>query len=270
MNMLNNKNETPVIKGFEVIEPETRTFTSDQFGTIRTSGTPDNPLFCLVDICRVLEIKNASDAKKNHLNQKGVVSIYTLTAGGKQKMLFINESNLYRLIMRSDKPQAEPFQDWVCGEVLPSIRRTGGYMVARPEETPEEIMARALKVADATLRRQQDEIARLQPLADYTSEVMQSGSTYTLTQVAKDLGFASVFQFTGWAASNEILYRQSGMWLPYAKFSGKGLFATRTAKYIKSDNTIGTALSTVVTERGRYYLHRFIENQNQGTKGGAK
>ena len=128
-----------------------------QFGQIRTIGDAVNPMFCLNDVCKVLEINNITDTK-NRLKQKGLGLTEVLTNGGKQKMYFINEQNLYRLIMRSDKPQAEPFQDWVCGEVLPAIRKSGGYMVAHQDETPEQIMARALKIADETLQRTKTEL----------------------------------------------------------------------------------------------------------------
>ena len=104
---------------------EIQIFNNEQFGAIRTAGTADNPLFCLSDICKVLELQTG--ATKNRLDQKGVNLINTPTSSGEQQMIFVNEKNLYRVIMRSDKPQAEPFQDWVCGEVLPSIRKHGAY-----------------------------------------------------------------------------------------------------------------------------------------------
>lgn len=74
------------------------------------------------------------------------------------QMIFIGEPNLYKCIFQSRKKEAEAFQDWVCGEVLPSIRKTGGYIAASPDDTPEMIMAKALKVADATMRRQDAEL----------------------------------------------------------------------------------------------------------------
>lgn len=265
------------------MKDEVKIFESPQFGAIRTTGTSEEPLFCLADICKVLELQVQNTKKR--LNQKGVYQINTLTEGGNQSMLYVNEQNLYKVIMRSDKPQAEPFQDWVCGEVLPSIRKNGGYITAAPEETPEMIMARALKVADETMKRQQAQLAeanetikdqnqRIQiaqgtieeqekqikkdaPLADFARDVLQSSTTYTLTEISKDLDFRSVYAFTEWANRHGILYRQSDRWLPNAKYSGKGLFATRTCKYVKSDNTIGTSLSTVVTEKGRASFHDF-------------
>lgn len=101
-------------------------FKNESFGEVRVAGTSENPLFCLTDICRILDIKNVGDCK-SRLDQKGIVLTDTPTKGGIQSLVYINEKNLYKVIMRSDKPQAEPFQDWVCGDVLLTIRKTGSY-----------------------------------------------------------------------------------------------------------------------------------------------
>ena len=102
-------------------------FENAEFGAIRTAGTAEEPLFCLADVCRVLELYVQNTKKR--LKEDGVYSIpLTDSLGREQQALFINEQNLYKVIMRSDKPQAEAFQDWVCGEVLPSIRKSGGYI----------------------------------------------------------------------------------------------------------------------------------------------
>lgn len=105
-------------------------FSNSEFGEIRTALVNDEPMFCLADICRVLEIKNVSDCK-SRLRQKGIVTTDTLTNGGKQKMIFIDESNLYKTIFQSRKESAERFTDWVTSEVLPSIRKTGNYGVPK-------------------------------------------------------------------------------------------------------------------------------------------
>ena len=255
---------------------QVKIFENNQFGQIRTAGTSEEPLFCLSDICRVLELQIGNTKKR--LNERGIYSINTPTynqfgAEVIQEMVYVNEQNLYKVIMRSDKPQAEAFQDWVCGEVLPSIRKNGGYIATSEEDDAEMILAKALKVADATIKRKEQQlleqkkqidkqiktINKMKPLAEYTKEVLQSDSTYTLTQVSKDLGFKSVYKFLDWANKN-ILYKQSNQWMPTAKYSDKGLFGTRTTKYFKSDGTIGTKMSTVVTEKGREFLHNIISN----------
>lgn len=102
------------------------TFNFNQ-NTVRTQAIDGKAWFCFADCREALGIKGS--LKKGTLAEKGVTKSYTLTSGGKQSVTFINEPNLYRLIFRSNKPQAQAFADWVYEEVLPSIRKTGAYAV---------------------------------------------------------------------------------------------------------------------------------------------
>lgn len=99
---------------------------------VRTEVKNFQPWFCLNDICNILDITDKPQLRKR-LNERGMCLIPTPTAGGKQKTYYINESNLYRCILKSDKPQAKNFENWICEEVLPQIRKTGAYGV--PAET---------------------------------------------------------------------------------------------------------------------------------------
>ena len=107
---------------------ELQIFKNEEFGEIRTVTIDGEPMFCLADICKALELSQPSKVKER-LNQKGVNSIPTLTNGGTQKLLYVNESNLYKTIFQSRKESAERFTDWVTSEVLPSIRKTGQYQM---------------------------------------------------------------------------------------------------------------------------------------------
>lgn len=125
---------------------ELKIFNSSEFGEIRTVMKNGEPMFCLADVCRILEIKNVSDCR-NRLNEAGVVctevGVQTgIKADGtpaiqKVRMNFINEANLYKTIFQSRKESAERFTDWVTTEVLPSIRKTGAY--GKPLSTSEQI-----------------------------------------------------------------------------------------------------------------------------------
>lgn len=103
---------------------------------VRTAKKDNDIWFCLKDVCSILEIKNHKDVV-SRLNQKGVDITDTLTNGGMQKVTFINESNLYKVIFQSRKPQAEKFTEWVTSEVLPTIRKTGRYEIPK---TPMEVL----------------------------------------------------------------------------------------------------------------------------------
>lgn len=119
-------------------------FESKEFGQVRTSYVDGEPMFCLSDICRSLELTQPSKVKER-LNEKGVNTIPTLTQGGTQNLLYVNESNLYKTIFQSRKESAERFTEWVTSEVLPQIRKTGTYQ--RPM-TPQEIMRTQLLMID--------------------------------------------------------------------------------------------------------------------------
>lgn len=128
--------------------------------------------------------------------------------------------------------------------------------------------AQRLQLAESTIEAQTQQlqqrdttIATLTPMADYTREVLQSTSTFTLTEIAKDLGLRSVAQLTDFCHRHRVLYRQSDRWLPTANYAARGFFATRTAKFFHSDGTVGTSLSTVVTEKGRVFLHKLYEQK---------
>lgn len=115
-----------------------KVFINPEFGTIRTEIINGEPWFCLSDVCKALELTNPSIVKQR-LNAKGLSTAYTLTAGGKQELLFISEANLYKTIFQSRKESAERFTDWVTSEVLPTIRETGSYQQTPPLTTAGQI-----------------------------------------------------------------------------------------------------------------------------------
>ena len=241
----------------------TQVFTSREFGDIRTHvDGQGEPWFCLADICRVLELQTGNT--KQRLDKRGIYSINTPTYnqfGTKvmQRLVYINEKNLYKVIMRSDKPQAEGFQDWVCGEVLPAIRKTGGYMVARADEPDEVILSRALCIMQETLKRRDERIAQLQPRADYADEVIDSVSCLTTTQVAKGLGMTAR-ELNRRLCLLRVQYFQSGQYLLYAQYARAGYAQNRTYLYLDSEGEARTRSYLVWTEAGREFIHQLIIN----------
>lgn len=123
---------------------ELQIFSNSEFGEIRTITKDDEPMFCLADVCKALEISNVGNVKQR-LSEKGIHTADTLTKGGMQKMIFISEANLYKTIFQSRKESAERFTDWVTGEVLPSIRKTGSY---QKKLSPQEMMRIQLGMLD--------------------------------------------------------------------------------------------------------------------------
>lgn len=130
-------------------------FKNDQFGEVRVIELNGEPLFCLSDVCNILGLRQGDVRQRL---DEGVVSTQPLlTAGGIQQANFVNEDGLYDAILDSRKQEAKQFRKWVTSEILPSIRKTGGYLITSENDTPEIIMARAILVAQETIKKKRRE-----------------------------------------------------------------------------------------------------------------
>lgn len=136
-------------------------FNSEEFGNVRTVIVNDEPMFCLADVCRALEITNVGNVKQR-LSEKGIHTVDTLTNGGTQKMVYINEPNLYKTIFQSRKASAERFTDWVTSEVLPSIRKTGNYNMDMTDEEKIRLIAKGNVKLNERIDKVEDKISSLE------------------------------------------------------------------------------------------------------------
>ena len=239
---------------------EIQIFQNQEFGAIRTMcNEQGDVMFCAKDVAEALGYNNPLKAVRNYVahEDKGVNKMGT--PGGIQPTIFINESGLYSLILSSKLESARRFKHWVTGEVLPSIRKQGGYMVARPEESDEVIMARALQIMHATLQRRDELIAKLKPRAEYADHVLDSISCFTVTQIGKELGMTG-HDLNMLLCSHKIQYVQSGQYLLYADYARQGLAKNRNFEYHSPEGELKTKTYLVWTERGRDFIHRLINN----------
>ena len=241
-------------------------FNSPQFGTIRTAGTAEKPMFCATDVARALQYSNPAKAIIDHC--KGVTVLETPTKGGKQMMKYITESDMYRLIFKSNAPKAEDFNSWVANEVLPTIRKTGGYIAASSTMSDAEIMAKAVLVAQTTIENrnarikqleeenagQKQLIAQMQKGNDYLNTILQSKGTLATTQVAADYGMSAI-AFNRKLKEMHIQHKVNGQWILYSEFMGKGYVHSRTISFVHSDGRPDTKLCTEWCQRGRLFLY---------------
>lgn len=277
-------------------------FENAQFGQIRTSVTESGePLFCLADLCKILGLGNPSQVKTT-LRKDGVISNEVSTPiisngidTGKTKIMtlnFITEPNLYKCIFQSRKKEAEQFQDWVCGEVLPSIRKSGGYMVAKVDETPEQIMARALVLAKDTIDRQQAalkqsenknyllqcqndaltsmnegqqrHIKALMPGATFAKAVETSEHSILVGELARiikqngvEIGQNRLFS---WLRDKGYLCKKGEMYnQPTQKALQMGLFELKKTVITKPNGDSLVTTTTKVTGKGQiYFVNKFL------------
>ena len=241
---------------------EIQTFTSDQFGTVRAlRGEDGEPMFVAKDVCAALEVKNSRDAlARLDDDEKGVV--LTDTPGGEQQMQAVNEAGLYVLVLSSRKPEARAFKRWVTHEVLPALRRDGGYMVAR-DETPEQTMARAVLLAQATIDRQKSRIAELEPKALFADAVAASDGTCLVGELAKMMrqNGVKVGQNRLFAMLREDGYLGNvgqNRNVPTQRAMDLGLFRIKETAVTHSDGHVTLSRTPKVTGKGqRYFLERY-------------
>lgn len=220
---------------------------------VRTVEMNGEPWFVLKDVCKALGIAKYRDvADRLDADERAPVRVDTL--GGAQEMTCINESGLYSVILRSDKPAAKPFRKWVTSEVLPSIRKNGGYIARQEQLSPEELMAKALLVANKTLAERDARISELTvqntimlPKARYFDELISRNTLTNFRETAKELGISEK-AFIRFLIDKKYIFRnQRGKLMPYADRSD-GLFEV---KECYNEKTNWSGIQTLVTPKGR-------------------
>ena len=237
---------------------EIQIFQNQEFGAIRTmSNEQGETFFCAKDVALALGYTNTMKAVRDHVEEEDKLRERIVLSGQNREAIFINESGLYALILSSKLDSAKRFKHWVTGEVLPAIRKQGGYIVARPDETDEEVLARALQIMQAAIQIRDEEIARLQPKADYADSVLDAINCITTTQLAKELGM-SAQELNRRLCEMRIQYWQSGQYMLYADYARMGLAKSRTHKHTLKHGMVITEMYLVWTERGREFIHQLL------------
>lgn len=236
---------------------ELQIFNNEDFGSVRTITKDNEPMFCLADVCRALDITHVTDVK-SRLKQDGVGTSEVIDSlGRKQTATFINESNLYKVIFQSRKPSAEKFTDWVTDEVIPSIRKNGGYIANQEQMTPEQIVANALIVAQNIISQKDRQIEEMKPKADFFDAVADSKTAISMNEVAKVLnikgyGRNNLFEFL---RNSKVLDRWN---VPYQRYVDNGWFRVIEQHYQKNGEPIVTT-KTLVYQKGVDGIRKMIE-----------
>lgn len=221
---------------------------------VRTMNVSGEPWFVLKDVCDVLGLSTPARVAER-LDSDEVSQAHLIDSMGRsQEMTIISESSLYNVILRSDKPEAKPFRKWVTSVVLPSIRKNGGYIARQEELSPQELMAKAMLVAQKTLTDRDARINELtaqnqimQPKAEYFDELVARNLLTNFRETAKELGIKEK-DFIGWLLDHKYVYRdQKNKLMPYAA-KNNGLFEVKEGKGRHND-WAGT--QTLITPKGR-------------------
>ncbi|MDY5031105.1 MAG: phage antirepressor [Blautia sp.] len=246
---------------------ELQIFQNAEFGSVRTATIDGEPYFVGKDVATILGYSNPRDAISKHVDDedKGVAKCDTL--GGRQEILFINESGLYSLILRSQLPAAKRFKRWVTSEVLPAIRRHGMYateeLIANPDLAIAAFQAlkaerekrQALEEAVAVKAQQ---IAELKPKATYYDVVLKCKDAVNISVIAKDYGW-SAQRMNEYLHKKGVQYKQADIWLLYQKHAGCGYTKTNTHVYEDTCGREHTKVHTKWTQKGRLFIYGLLK-----------
>lgn len=234
---------------------ELQIFNNEEFGSVRTITKDGKTYFVGNDVAKALGYSETAKAIRTHC--KGVSEMDIPTNGGVQTMKMITEGDIYRLVIKSQLPQAEKFESWVFDNVLPSIRNNGGYIANQEQMTPEQIVANALVVAHNIILQKERQIEEMKPKAEFFDAVADSKTAISMNEVAKVLnikgyGRNNLFEFL---RENKVLDRWN---VPYQRYVDNGWFRVIEQHYQKNGEPIVTT-KTLVYQKGVDGIRKMIE-----------
>lgn len=208
---------------------ELKIFNNPKFGEIRVIEQDGEPWFVAADVCRALELEDTGRAT-SRLDEDELTRIKIVSGGQNREVIAVNEPGLYSLVLGSRKPEAKVFKRWITHDVIPAIRKTGGYIHGADSMTPDELMAKALLVAQKTIENQKLRLSTLtvenqimKPKADYFDDLVDRNLLTNFRETAKQLGVKEK-QFISFLLEKKYIYRdQRGKLMPYAE-KNNGLF----------------------------------------------
>lgn len=248
---------------------ELQIFSSEEFGEIRTVEIEGKPYFAGSDVASALGYAIPHKAVQTHC--KGVLKWNIPTKSGNQDALFIPEGDVYRLIMRSKLPAAEKFESWVMDEVIPSIRKNGGYIAGQENLSDDELLAKALMVAqnkiaerDRIIAEKQEHIEKMRPKEIFADAVSSSHTSILIGDLAKlicqngyQIGQKRLFE---WMRNNGYLVKfGASKNMPMQRYIEQGLFEVKESNVQNPDGSVRITRTTKVTGKGQvYFVNKFI------------
>lgn len=249
---------------------ELQIFNNEEFGEVRMAEINGKPYFVATDVATALGYTNPRKAISDHC--KGVTKRDTPTSSGVQQMSYINEGDLYRLIMKSKLPSAEKFEKWVMEEVLPSIRKNGGYIAGQETLSDEELLSKALMVAQRKIDEKNNIIAmqdsRIQgmiPKEIFADAVSASHTSILIGDLAKlicqngvQIGQKRLFE---WLRKNNFLIKSgTSRNMPKQRYVEQGLFEVKESNIQNPDGSVRITKTTKVTGKGQvYFVNKFLK-----------
>lgn len=240
-------------------------FENKEFGEIRTVNIDGEPWFVGKDVAEILGYSDTSDAMKKHVDDDDKLTRHFADSGQKRAMYIINESGLYSLILSSKLPNAKRFKRWVTSEVLPSIRKNGGYIAGQETMSDDELMARALQVAQNKILERDKQIETMTPKAIFADAVAASHTSILIGDLAKlisqngvSIGQKRLFK---WLRDNGYLIKREGSDrnMPTQRSMEMKLFEVKESTISNPDGSVRITRTPKVTGKGQqYFVNKFL------------
>lgn len=253
-------------------------FNSEEFGQVRTVEINGNPYFVANDVARALGYVETAKAIRTHC--KGVSEMDIPSKGGVQRMKIIPEGDIYRLIIRSKLSSAEKFEKWVFDEVIPSIRTNGGYIAGQETLSDDDLMAKAILVAqkkikerDQIIEQQKQKIEQDRPKTIFADAVSASHTSILIGDLAKlicqngyQIGQKRLFQ---WMRDNGyLMVSGSSRNMPKQKYVEQGLFEIKESNVQNPDGSVRITRTTKVSGKGQlYFVNKFLGQETEKADG---
>lgn len=244
---------------------ELQIFQNAEFGSVRSTMINEEPFFVGKDVAEILGYTNASKALADHVDEEDKLNNNSLPSLGQRGGWLINESGLYSLILSSKLPTAKRFKKWVTSEVLPAIRKTGGYQAPAPHG--KELLALAVLEAQKTIEAQNQAIDRMRPKEIFADAVKASDSSILIGDLAKllrqngvDTGQKRLFE----QLRNEgyLMKTGSSRNMPTQRYVADGLFQIKETVISNPDGSVRMTKTTKVTGKGQqYFLNKYLKKE---------
>lgn len=236
---------------------ELQTFTFGNQG-IRGLLIDGEPWLVGKDVAKALGYKDTTNALKAHVDEADKAGWRITTQFGEKLTTIINESGFYSLVLSSKLPTAREFKHWVTSEVLPAIRKTGGYFEGEEHMTEDEIVAQAMKIMDRKIELLRQRVKEMEPKEAYHDNVLACKNAESISVIAKDYGKSAVW-LNKLLHEKGIQYKQGKTWVLYDQYADCGYTATRTHTPLNKDGEPLAIPHTYWTQKGRRFIYDLLK-----------
>lgn len=240
-----------------------KVFENEQFGKMRTLEVGQDVWFATSDVCAALGIKNPSQAL-SRLDDDEKMTTLILNEGaasGKSQLSFVNEPGLYSLVLGSRKKEAVEFKRWVTHDVIPSIRKTGGYIMGQEEMSDIELLSRAMLVAQNQIAQRDSRIAEMEPVVDFAQRCLLAEGAVTTTSIAKNYGLSAT-KLNQLLKGLGVQYKVGNQWVLYSQYQDCGYTETRRTPIQKKNGEMVLVSETLWTPKGIEFIDQMLQTVN--------